>query len=71
MNALEREDRVQVLARVLLVERARGGQTMSMYLHEVETCFGIAELFVDAADRRKAAIPLPLPPKTSTDGRPF
>lgn len=62
MSPLEREDRIQVLARQLLVERSHGGQTLETSGQEVTACFELAEFFVDTAAERKAELALPLPP---------
>jgi len=68
MSPLEREDRVQVIAKELLLRRSPGYTPHTILTHqdsakEVELCLELAEAFVSACAERKEAIPLPLPPK--------
>lgn len=67
MRPLEREDKVQVLAKELLLRRSAGYTPHTILTHqdaakEVGVCVELAEAFIDQAASRKEAIPLPLPP---------
>lgn len=67
-----REDRIQSLAKELLLRRCPGydpkqrriinGAAVLPEEDEVKACFDLAAYFIDEADERSEAIPLPLPP---------
>ena len=62
MSPLEREDRIQVMARQILLARAQSGDVLTTVGEEVGICFALAEYFIDCGADRKAELPLPLPP---------
>lgn len=62
MSPRAREDRVQVLARDLLLRRSHAFGPADRVDREVRICFTLAEEFVDSATARSEAVPIPVHP---------